>query len=262
LANMNIIANETYKPLGVNGFPVSTIGLGTVKFGRNTDVKYPKEFLIPDDNEISTLLKLCIDLGINLIDTAPAYGNSESRIGKLLPGNRDEWYIATKVGEYYEAGQSHFDFSAKTTQKSIENSLKNLNTDYVDLVSIHSNGEDESIINETDIFDILDQLKIKGMVNNIGMSTKTVSGGLKALEFVDVVMVELNYEDQGQSEVIKKAQSLGKGVLIKKALTSGRVADPSTALHFAANFPGVTSVILGTINPQHLRQNVSALTSI
>jgi len=262
LTQADLITRESYKPLGTKGFPVSAIGLGTVKFGRNTNVKYPTGFSIPDDSEIAYLLNLCTELGINLIDTAPAYGSSESRIGKLLPGCRTDWYIATKVGEYYDAGQSRFDFSAKATQKSIENSLRNLNTDYIDLISIHSNGEDERIINETDIFNILDRLKTKGLINNIGMSTKTVSGGLKALELVDVVMVELNHEDQGQSEVIKKAQSLDKGVLIKKALISGHVSNPSKALHFAANFPGVTSVILGTINPQHLRQNVSALASM
>jgi aryl-alcohol dehydrogenase-like predicted oxidoreductase len=261
LSKADSISPESYRALGATGTPVSALGLGTVKFGRNTNVKYPFDFTIPDDTDLSFLLNLCFDLGINLIDTAPAYGTSEARIGKLLPGSRTNWYLATKVGEYYENGHSNFDFTAKTTLKSVENSLRNLKTDYIDLVSIHSNGEDELIIDQTDILGTLEKLKTKGLINSIGMSTKTIAGGLKALEFVDVVMVELNREDQSQSSVIDKAKSLGKSVLIKKALTSGHVSDPSKALNFAITYPGVTSVILGTINPEHLRQNISAFTS-
>ena len=64
---------------------VSVLGLGTVKLGRDKGVKYPESFTIPNDEAALALLQQAWDLGINLIDTAPAYGNSEQRLGELLP---------------------------------------------------------------------------------------------------------------------------------------------------------------------------------
>ncbi len=60
-------------------------------------MKYPSGFRIPDDDEARMLLKLARDLGINLIDTAPAYGRSEERLGPLLRGQRQDWVIVSKV---------------------------------------------------------------------------------------------------------------------------------------------------------------------
>ena len=71
----------------------------TVKLGRNDGVKYPEPFSIPDDKEAHALLAAAKSLGINLIDTAPAYGTSEERLGTLLAGEREDWIICTKVGE-------------------------------------------------------------------------------------------------------------------------------------------------------------------
>jgi aryl-alcohol dehydrogenase-like predicted oxidoreductase len=90
---------------------VSAIGLGTVKLGRDQGVKYPDAFTIPDDAAVTRLLDQARDSGINLLDTASAYGNSEQRLGKLL-ANRQDWIIATKTGEEFENGVSRFDFSA------------------------------------------------------------------------------------------------------------------------------------------------------
>ena len=90
------------RPFGNTGINVSPLGLGTVKLGRNEQVKYPNAFSIPDDQQAGELLELARDLGINLIDTAPAYGNSEQRLGALLKGQRHEWVICSKVGEEFE----------------------------------------------------------------------------------------------------------------------------------------------------------------
>ncbi|MFU8797936.1 MAG: aldo/keto reductase, partial [Gammaproteobacteria bacterium] len=69
--------------LGSTDLLISPLGLGTVKFGRNQQVKYPQPFEIPDDKVIVGLLNCARDLNINLIDTAPAYGESETRLGAL-----------------------------------------------------------------------------------------------------------------------------------------------------------------------------------
>ena len=84
--------------LGRTGLAVSPLGLGTVKFGRNQGVKYHSAFEIPDEDALGDLLDLARSLGINLLDTAPAYGDSETRLGRLLRGRRDKWVIVGKVG--------------------------------------------------------------------------------------------------------------------------------------------------------------------
>ena len=87
--------------LGNTGLHVARISLGTVKFGRTAGVKYPAAVKMPTDDEARELLATARALGINLIDTAPAYGIAEERLGGLLYGQRDDWLICTKVGEEY-----------------------------------------------------------------------------------------------------------------------------------------------------------------
>ena len=251
------------RALGQTNIEVSCLGLGTVKFGRNKEVKYPSGFSLPSDQEIAKLLDLASSLGINLLDTAPAYGSSEQRIGRLL-GNRQDWIICTKVGEEFLNGKSFFDFSAAHVKYSIERSLRNLHTDYLDIALIHSNGNDLQVLESTDVLESLMALKQEGLIRAIGMSTKTVAGGKKALELTDIVMVTYNPSSTEDAGVIDLAAESNKGVLIKKALNSGHDcvdADKNAArnLKFALDYRGVSSVIVGTINPAHLKSNVSAV---
>lgn len=235
---------------------VSCLGLGTVKFGRNQGVKYPHSFALPTDEEITDLLAVATELGINLIDTAPAYGSSEERLGKLLRDQRHDWVICTKVGEEFVQGESQFDFSPAVVRHSIDRSLQRLRTDYLDIVLVHSNGEDERIIKEDNIFSTLSQLKQAGKIRAYGMSTKTVQGGFLTVDQADIAMVTYNPAYTDERAVIHYAAEQGKSILIKKAFASGHlpIAD-SMQLIFAE--PGVTSVIVGTLNAVHLRENVA-----
>lgn len=253
------------RPLGKTGLQVSPIGWGTVKLGRDQQVKYPAGFALPDERQAADLLTLARELGINLIDTAPAYGTSEERLGRLLGKQRHEWVICTKVGEDFSAGESTFDFSAARMRFSIERSLRRLQTDYLDLVLVHSDGRDLELIDRYEVFAHLEELKRAGWIRAYGMSTKTLAGGLAAAEHSDVVMVTYNPWHQEEVAVIDACQQRGKGVLIKKALASGHLAasgtnldeDPVQAsLQLIFNHPGVSSAIVGTINPHHLRDNV------
>ncbi|MDZ7686633.1 MAG: aldo/keto reductase [Gammaproteobacteria bacterium] len=247
-----------YRQLGSTGITLSPIGLGTVKLGRNTNVKYPKAFDLPDDDTVTKLLATAQRLGINYLDTAPAYGTSEERLGRLI-SDRGAWIISTKVGERYDNGTSTFDFSRAATEDSVRASLERLQTSYLDLVLVHSDGNDEAVIGQTDILDTLGQLKSAGHIRAIGVSTKTVTGGLLAIEVADVVMVAYNTEDTSQMPVIERALELEEGILVKKPLASGHADNIGESLRFALAQPAVTSVVVGTINPVHLQANIDAL---
>lgn len=246
------------RSLSNTGIEVSPIGLGTVKFGRNQGVKYPAAFSLPTDKEILHLLSVAADLGVNLLDTAPAYGTSEERLGKLLKGQRHQWVLSTKVGEEFIDGESAFDFSKDNIIKSVDRSLKRLNTDYLDIVLVHSNGEDERIINHDNAFLTLADLKQAGKIRAFGMSSKTIAGGMLTIEHADVAMVTHNAEHTTERDVIACAMQKKKSIFIKKAHASGHLnTSIADNLRFIFVEPGVTSVIVGTINPEHLQENVA-----
>jgi aryl-alcohol dehydrogenase-like predicted oxidoreductase len=252
------------RELGQTGIQVSPLGLGTVKFGRDQQVKYPWAFKIPDDQAVLELLSLSRDLGINLLDTAPAYGNSEERLGQLL-SNRQDWVIVSKVGEAFEGGHSHFDFSAQTTRKTIETSLKKLNTDYLDVVLVHSDGDDQRVIEHEDVIETLQKLKQEGLIRAVGLSTKTTEGGLWTVENTDVVMATRNSSDHTDDPVLDRALELNKGVVIKKGLQSGHADSKAggggieEALNYVFSHRAVSCLIAGTINPKHLIQNAQII---
>ncbi len=253
------------RPLGSTGIRVSPLGLGTVKLGRNQQVKYPRAFELPSDAQVVDLLALSRELGVNLLDTAPAYGTSEERLGRLRPGVREDWVIVTKVGEFFDGGQSRFDFSAAATRASVERSLRRLGTDYLDAVLIHSDGDDERILNHEPVLETLADLKDEGMIRAHGISSKTVAGGLRAVELCDVVMATYNPVDTAERPVLDAAHRNGKGVLVKKGLRSGHVAGADgvlESLRFVFAHPAVSSLVVGTINPEHLRANVTALEAV
>lgn len=252
------------RPLGNTGVMISPLGLGTVKLGRREGVKYPEPFDIPDDDAASLLLDTARSLGINLLDTAPAYGASEERLGRLLGASRHEWVLCTKAGEEFENGVSRFDFSPQAVTASIDRSLRRLRTDRVEIALLHSDGRDEEIIERSGALEALGRCRDAGKVRAIGVSTKTLAGAILAAERCDVVMLTLHPQARGDEPALEVAARTGAGVLVKKALASGHLSasdgvDPVEAsLRFVLSRPAVSSVIVGTINPDHLRANVAA----
>jgi len=246
------------RDLGRTGLRVSPLGLGTTKLGRTEQVKYPEPFAMPTDRQFDALLRVARSHGVNLIDTAPAYGISEERLGGLLV-DRDRWVIVTKAGEAFEDGRSRFDFAPAAITRSVERSLARLRTDRLDVVLLHSDGNDVEILRDSGALDALRALRDAGTVRAIGASTKTVEGGLLAVELCDVVMVALNRADRSQLPVIEAARRAGVGVLVKKPLASGHDDAPGLALADALAVTGVTSVVVGTIEPGHFADNCRAV---
>jgi len=251
------------RELGNTALQTSALGLGTVKLGRNQGVKYPQGFELPDDREAAALLQQARDLGINLIDTAPAYGSSEERLGTLLRGQRKAWIICSKVGEEFQHGVSHYDFSPEHTRRSVERSLRRLGTDVIDIVLVHSDGNDMEIIQRWGTLEALAELKKAGLIRAFGMSSKTVAGGQAAARVCDVVMLTYNLAQREEAAVLDTCLELGTGALVKKALASGHLAqmkDPVQAsMDLVFSHPGTGAAIVGTITPAHLAANVAAV---
>lgn len=248
--------------LGQTGLKISPIGLGTVKFGRNQGVKYPQDFDLPDDEHLHNLLTLAKSLGINMLDTAPAYGTSETRLGTLLAGQRKDWVIIGKAGEEFEGGLSSYNFTPDHFERSLERSLKRLNTDYIDALLIHSNGADMDILNNDALIKKMHDFKDQGLVKAIGASTKTAQGGIKTLELMDLCMATYTPDYTEEKPVLDYAAKHNKGVILKKVLSSGHNTNIEDALRFAFDHKGTSGVIIGTITPKHLKQNIKTVNNI
>ncbi len=248
-----------YRDLGKSKISVSLLGLGTVMLGRNSHLKVRQTFDLPTDAEAGQLLSRAKALGVNFIDTAPAYGTSEARLGELLKGQRRDWVIMTKVGEEFALGKSSYDFSPEHTIKSVHRSLERLATDYLDIVLIHSDGDDERILQHLGTLECLFDLKQQGLIRAAGISHKSVSGARLALSAgADVIMATLSSRVTDEIEVIAQAGTQGCGVVIKKALESGQ--DNPQSLKFVAAQSGVSCIVVGTLNPEHLAENADLLT--
>lgn len=247
------------RPLGKTGLQVSALGLGTVKLGRREGVKYPEPFEIPDDVKAAKILRTARECGINVLDTAPAYGTAETRLGKLLLGQRDDWVLCSKFGEEFADGASRFDFSPEAMRASLERSLQRLKTSWLDVLLVHSDGLMERGA-YLDLVDAMQQARQQGKVRAIGISTKTVDGALLGLRWADVIMVTLNASYREDLPAIDAAQAERVGVLIKKALESGHagVAGASgvrRSLWPSLRHPGVSCVVIGSSSPDNIQAN-------
>jgi len=245
------------RPLGRTGLSISPIALGTTKLGRNTDVKYPFPFALPSDREVAALLDCARAAGVNLIDTAPAYGESERRLGRLIKGYRHEVVLCTKCGERYADGLSSYDFSARAIIASAEQSLRNLRTEYVDILLLHSDGRDLEILTQTDALSGLTRLKETGKIRAAGISAKTIDGVLEACHALEVVMAPFSQEETALAEALGEAHLRGMGVLAIKGLQSGYL-QAGRAIDFVLCRPFIDALVVGTINPKHLAEAVAA----
>ncbi|MEL7059109.1 MAG: aldo/keto reductase [Acidobacteriota bacterium] len=232
------------------------LGLGTVAFGRTWRLKYRRAPRLPTDAELDRLLGVAADLGVLWLDTAPAYGLSEERLGRLLRDRPDRFVVSTKVGEEATPDASRFDFRPAAIRASVERSLHRLRRDVLDLVFLHAGNDDRAAL---DGLDTLRTLQHRGLVRHVGASTKSVAGGLTAVERCDAVMLEYSLQKRTQEPVLEHAAGRC-AVAIKKPLASGHVDDPAAALAFVAARPDVTSILVGTTSVDHLRANWRAVT--
>lgn len=244
------------RSLGKSELLVSPIGFGAFKIGRNQKIKYSTHYELPDDDAVERLLNGVLDMGVTYIDTAPAYGLSEERIGRAISHRRNEFVLSTKIGETFDDGISTYDYSSQAIRESVHRSQKRLCTDVLDLVLIHSNGDDLAILDETDAVQTLLDLKARGVIKAIGLSGKTVEGARQSLDWADAVMVEYHLDDRSHESLIGEAAQSGTGVIVKKGLAAGHLR-ADDAIRFVLGNPHVSSLLVGGLNLDHLRANIA-----
>jgi aryl-alcohol dehydrogenase-like predicted oxidoreductase len=241
-----------FRQLGKTDIRVSRLGLGTVKVGRNQRVKYPAPFQLPSDQQLHELLEEALALGLNLIDTSPAYGESETRLAPFVGVHRNQIVLSTKAGEIFENGRSIYDFSPAAILTSASSSLRRLNADALDILLLHSDGRDRH--NLLSAFPALAKLKAEGKVRAIGISAKTEEGVLSAVQMqLDVVMAPFSLTNQTLGPSLASAHRAGLGIMAIKGLQSGFLSDRiEKAVQFVLDQPFIDSLVIGTINPDHL----------
>ena len=157
-----------YRTLGRTGIQVSPYALGTLMFATVMGNA-------PEDS--ARIIGKALDAGINLIDTADAYGDSEDVVGKALEGRRDEVVLATKFGRPIGQDPNHQGASRRWIVTAVENSLRRLRTDYIDLYQLHR-PDPRTDIEET--LSALTDLIRSGKVRAIGASQTPASGIVEA----------------------------------------------------------------------------------
>lgn len=243
------------RPLGKTGFNVGPIGFGAFKIGRNAKIKYPSAYDLPDEAGVAKLLDRLVEMGICHFDTAPAYGLSEERIGDWLRRSNADVLVSTKVGELFDNNESRYVFDELSVRTSVANSLRLLRRDVLDLVLIHTPADDVPVLTQTPVVETLQKLRDAGDIRAIGLSGKTPQAAELALKWADALMVEFNVDDQSHADVIEAAAERGVGVLVKKGLASGHLT-ASEAISFVLNQQGVTSLVVGGLNLEHMADNL------
>lgn len=277
-----------HRPLGKTGLEVSIIGLGALEIGRDwaADVD-------PDPRHLSqaqaiAFVREVIDLGVNFIDTAPAYWHSEEFLGKALQGGyRERVILATKVGEHCDPSGSRYDYSYAATLEFIDSSLRRLATDRIDLIQIHSAPLE--VLERGETLEALLQARDAGKVLHVGM-TGGVRECARALQLGGYETVQVPYNLlnlAAESEVLPLAQERGAGVLVMRPLAGGKLTEKYHNLkdealrqriqsfeqflaegkaddlaHLAIGYllaaPAVSTVLVGSRKIEHIRKIVAA----
>jgi myo-inositol catabolism protein IolS len=184
-----------YRILGKTNLRVSVVGIGTWQFGG----EWGKDFA---QDEVNRMFDKARELGINFVDTAECYGDhlSESLIGGAIERDREEWIVATKFGHTFHSYQNRTDRRApEDVAPTVEESLRALNTDYIDILQYHSLREEE--VANPKLQQALIKLKEQGKVRHIGNSIPMKADGSGQVQLsqqaqVDVIQVIYNRLDR------------------------------------------------------------------
>ena len=280
------------RPLGGTGADVTILSYGAMELrGR------PRGPEIADE-DAGRLLNAVLDSGINLIDTSPDYGRSEELIGLYIGHRRDEFFLASKCGCPVESPADApppypHDYSPGNVRADVEQSLRRLRTDYLDLVQVHMSPS-KATLEENHTVETLKDLQAEGKMRFIGMSG--ILPNLPdhiAMGVFDVFQIPYSAVQRDHEELITEAAGAGAGTFIRGGAARGAASedknwqtgplsqDPHVGqrnwetsgiadllseagmsnmefvLRFTLSHPGLSTTIVGTSNPVHLASNIA-----
>jgi aryl-alcohol dehydrogenase-like predicted oxidoreductase len=217
-----------YRTLGRTGLSVSALGLGTVELGLDYGIGAPGEFGRPAEADSIRLVHAALDAGINFVDTARAYGDSERVLGVALAKRRDDVVIATKVdplrrdGSVWEGAELH-----RYMQESLETSLRLLGTDHIDIWMIHSINA--AVLGQREIIaDVFADARRRGQIGWTGASFYGADLPEEALgyDLFDVMQVTYSVLDQRLNErVFPLAAERDVGIVVRSILLKGALTE-------------------------------------
>ncbi len=214
-----------YRPLGRTGWKVSSVSFGSWAIGGSWgDV---------DDSESLAALNKALDMGVNFFDTADVYGDghSEQLLARLRKERSEPFQVATKAGRRLDPHVAG-GYNRENLTAFIERSLKNLDTERLDLVQLHCPPTEVFYMPE--VFGIMDDLVQQGKVQYYGVSVEKVEEALKAIEYPNVQTVQIIFNIFRQRPAglfFEQAEKHKVGILARVPLSSGMLAGkmkPST----------------------------------
>jgi aryl-alcohol dehydrogenase-like predicted oxidoreductase len=264
--------------LGKTGMEISVLGFGGAEIG----------FESASPADVEKLLGSALDEGLNIIDTAECYENSEELIGNAVAHRRGDFFLFTKLG--HESGLGGADWDIATLEKSIDRSLKRLQTETIDLIQLHSCSKE--LLERGEVIQVLERARDAGKTRFIGYSGDN-DAALFAIESgrFDTLQSSINIAELNDCrQKLPAAHAANMGVIAKRPIANaawryfggGGVNDyhkpyferlkaigydflsdsdeaASIALRWTLAQPGVTTAIVGTKNPERWHQNARLL---
>ena len=273
--------------LGRTGLEVSKLGYGTVEL-RNARPEARRV----TDTVAGELLNAVLDAGITFIDTSPDYGLAEEMIGRFIAHRREEYYLASKCACPMVEGGSH-DYSRENVIANVEQSLRRMNTDYLDLVQFHGRPV-LAELEHTGAIEALEDLRRAGKVRHIGASAWGADlDELIATGTFDAFQIPYSLLERANEDRIGAAAQAGAGTIIRGGAARGAPADDKNwsvtaaavsgeqaqstwqraglddlldgasrmefTLRFTLTHPDLHTTIVGTSRLEHLEDNVAVL---
>lgn len=248
---------------------LGTTGLEVTRLGYGSGHRKPM-----DDQQRDTILNAVVDAGINFIDTAISYGNSEELIGRFLKHKRDKFYLATKGNLW----------NADDLENQLNQSLKRLATDYVDIYQLHNPTVDQC--RSANLVDALNKFKKSGKCRWIGIST-SIPDFNQFVEWnsFDIFQIPYSALQMENENTMNKAANSGAGIIINGAVALGEpnvgkgsqvvwdnfekynlqqfldINETKTSfmLRFTLTNNNAHTAIVGTTNPEHLNLNIESV---
>jgi aryl-alcohol dehydrogenase-like predicted oxidoreductase len=281
--------------LGRTGAVVTKLGYGAMELrGSGGTFGHGRAL---DDAEIDRLLNGVLDAGINIIDTSPDYGDSEEHIGRCISGRRDEYFLASKcgcpVGQPPATGpgpREHI-FTRDNIRVGVEQSLRRMRTDHLDLVQFHASPA-RATLEQNDSVAELETLRDEGKIRFLGMSgTLPNLTDHIAMGVFDAFQIPYSAVEREHEDAISAAAKAGAGTIIRGGVARGLPEPPSGVpeqwrtmfqvrlerfeqasvtdllgdmslmefmLRFTISHPDLHTTIVGTSNADHLAANVAA----